>query len=194
MNLREHEADDGMKVWLSESEVETLLDAASDTDQYLAFALGARCGLRSSEILDVAPEDVVETDAGPMLRVWAGKGDKYRETPVPADLAARISTIDDVRGAGSSEPLLSVQTRTLRKWLGRVGDELADQEGDEGWSYLSMHDLRRTWATNLGARDVDPLIVLDWGGWSDLETFLDHYRGVYSPEAQQRERDKIEWL
>ena len=30
--------------------------------------------------------------------------------------------------------------------------------------------------------------------YSDLETFLDHYRGTFSPEAQQRERGKVEWL
>jgi integrase len=97
-------------------------------------------------------------------------------------------------GDDRDEPLLTVETRTLRNWISRVGDELAAREGDKGWQYLSMHDLRRTWATNLGAQEVDPLIVLDWGGWSDLETFLDHYRGTYSPEAQAREREKIEWL
>ncbi len=194
MNLRPHENHDGMKVWLSEQEVQTLLDVASDTDQYLAFALGVRCGLRSSEILDVAPEHVVETDAGTMLRVWHGKGDEYRETPIPGELAARVSTIDDVREARNDEPLLAVETRTLRNWVSRVGEQLAAETEDEGWAYLSMHDLRRTWATNLGAQEVDPLIVLDWGGWNDLETFLDHYRGVYSPEAQQREREKIDWL
>jgi integrase len=57
-----------------------------------------------------------------------------------------------------------------------------------------MHDLRRTWATALASEDVDPLLVCDWGGWEDLETFLDHYRGTFSPEAQLRERQKVEWL
>jgi hypothetical protein len=34
-------------------------------------------------------------------------------------------------------------------------------------------DLRRTWATALAREDVDPLLVCDWGGWNDLETFFD---------------------
>lgn len=194
MNLREHENRDDMKVWLSESEVRALLDATADTDQYLGCALGARCGLRSKEVLDVVPAHVVESDAGHVLRVWEGKGDQYRETPVPQNLAARIQTIDDVRDASSDEPLLDCSTRTLRRWISNLGDDLATSEGDDGWRYLSYHDLRRTWATNLGAQEVDPLIVLDWGGWNDLETFLDHYRGIYSPEAQQRERNKVDWL
>lgn len=56
------------------------------------------------------------------------------------------------------------------------------------------HDLRRTWATSLRSADVDAMVVCDWGGWDDLETFLDHYRGVHSPEAQKRERNKVDWL
>jgi len=76
-----------MKVWLSQDEVEQLLETADNTEQRIAFALGARCGLRSHEVLDVAPENIVDTDAGTMLRVWHGKGDKFRETPVPRDLA-----------------------------------------------------------------------------------------------------------
>ncbi|WP_423997101.1 hypothetical protein [Halorubrum trapanicum] len=61
-----------------------------DTEQTIAFALGARCGLRSAEILDVAPQDVVETDASWVVCVWEGKGNKFRETPGPSDLAMRI--------------------------------------------------------------------------------------------------------
>ena len=85
-----------MKIWLSQAEVNQLIEQAEGTQQRLAFSLGARCGLRSHEVLDVAAEHVVDTDAGTMLRVWHGKGDQYRETPVPRDLATTIRTIDDI--------------------------------------------------------------------------------------------------
>ena len=195
MNLRPHEEEDGKKVWLSEDDVQKLEATAADTEQQIAFGLGARGGLRSAEILDVAPQDVVDTDAGWMLRVWEGKGDKFRETPVPGDLAIRIQTIGDTREAALDEPVLSIEsTRSLRRWLQNAREQLADQEGDRGWHYLSTHDLRRTWATALADAEVDPLLVLDWGGWEDLETFLDHYKGSYSPAAQRRAREKVEWL
>lgn len=196
MNLRDHDDDEaGKKVWLSQSEVEQLLDVADDTERRVAFALGARSGLRSKEILDVAPQDIVDTEAGAMLRVWEGKGDKYRETPMPANLATTIKTIGDVRGAPIDEPILSVEsTRSLRRWIESIREQLAEETGDPGWTYLSTHDLRRTWATALGDKEVDPLLVLDWGGWEDLETFLDHYRGKYSPAAQRRARGKVDWL
>lgn len=195
MNLKEHENRSDMKCWLSENDVEDLIKTADGTERQIAFALAARCGLRSHEVLDVAPDDVVSTDAGQMLKIEHGKGDKYRETPIPSQLATRIETVDDVRSEASSSSILSVtSTQALRKWIKRTRAKCADKTGDDRWKHVSMHDLRRTWATNLGSQDVDPLIVIDWGGWSDLETFLEHYRGTYSPEAQRRERGKVDWL
>lgn len=195
MNLKQHEQTEEMKVWLSESEVGQLLEAAKDTERAIAFSLGARCGLRSHEVLDVAPKHVVDTDAGTMLRVHHGKGDKYRETPMPDDLATQIRTVDDVREESSGTPIVSVtNTNSLRYWIKRTREQLADETGDDGWHHLSFHDLRRTWATSLAGKEVDPLVVCDWGGWNDLDTFLEHYRGTYSPEAQRREREKVSWL
>lgn len=75
-----------------------------------------------------------------------------------------------------------------------TGDKLAEGLDEELWSYLTMHDLRRTWATSLKGAEVDAMLVCDWGGWSDLETFLDHYRGKFSPEAQARQRENVDWL
>lgn len=195
MNLQEHESSDGMKVWLSESDTEALLDAAGNTEQRIAFSLGVRCGLRSHEILEVTPNDIIQSDAGRMLIVEHGKGDKYRETPIPAELVRQIEAVDDMRNESSDTPVISVTTtQSLRNWIQAAREDLAEQTDDDRWNHLSFHDLRRTWATSLASKDVDPLIVCQWGGWNDLETFLEHYKGVYSPEAQQRERGKVAWL
>ncbi len=35
---------------------------------------------------------------------------------------------------------------------------------------------------------------MDWGGWEDMDTFLEHYRGSYSPAVQRRELAKVGWL
>lgn len=196
MNVDEHDSSEyGKKVWLSTGDVDKLLNAAEDTQQKIAFGLGARCGLRSAEWLDVTPDDVVSTDAGRMLVVRHGKGDKYRETPIPSELASMIETAGDM-GAGHDEPVIQAAntTRTLRGWMQRARERLADEHGEPRWGYVSLHDLRRTWATNLRAAGADPLVVLNWGGWEDLETFLDHYQGTHSPEMQSAERAKVEWL
>jgi integrase len=195
VNLEPYEEKDGMKVWLSDDEAARLLEIEQSTEATMAFGLGARCGLWSDEVVRVAPEHVVDTDAGIMLRVWEGaKTGKFRETTVPSDLATTIRTVGEVREASQDEPVVDRSTRTLRRWIGAAREHLADETGESGWNYLGFHDLRRTWATSLRSADVDAMVVCDWGGWEDLETFLDHYRGTHSPEAQLRERKKVDWL
>jgi len=184
-----------MAVWLSSEDSDRLIDAADTKEQEIAFSLGVRCGLRSHEILQVRPSDIVDTDAGTMLVIEHGKGEKYRETPIPSDLATMIQTAAEYSRSDADAPIISVtSTRSLRRWVKRAADKLADETNDTRWRHLSTHDLRRTWATALADADVDPLLALDWGGWNDLETFLDHYKGAYSPEAQRRNRDKVAWL
>lgn len=194
MLFDDHPDRDDKKVWLSQEETETLLDAAEDRQRELAYRIGARCGLRSHEVVEVAPVHISDTEAGPMLRVPEGKGSKFRQTPIPQDLATTIGTIDEYRDADSDVPLVDVSTRTLRRWIEDTRARLVESTGEQGWEELTMHDLRRTWATHLNDAEVDATLVMDWGGWEDIETFLDHYRGTHAPEAQRRERGKVDWL
>lgn len=197
MHRQPHDERNDMKVWLSLSEVEQFL-AVNDTDRRLAFGLGLRCGLRSQEIVGVTPDDVdANAPQGTMLRVRGSvaKGGKYRETPLPASLATTIRTVADVRPEPSDAPLVDVSTRTLRRWVKRRGEQLADETGDDAWRDITAHDFRRTWATLLAGNDgVDALLVCQWGGWADLQTFLDHYHGAHSPDAQRDARDAVDWL
>lgn len=195
----EQDSDSGYyRIWLSQDEVELLLDHTDDRMKQLAFELGARCGLRSKEILQVAPADLRTTAAGKMLVVDSAKSDDKRQTPVPGELAARIETVGEVRvDVGPEEPVIDASTRTLRRWISDTCTDIAyseDTQYVDMWQHVSMHDLRRTWATALKGEEVDAMVVCDWGGWSDLDTFLDHYRGVFSPDAQRKQRDKVEWL
>jgi integrase len=201
MNLREHDEREDMKVWLSAAEVDQLLaQVDGETNRRFAFALAARCGLRSEEVSDVTPNDVRESEAGPMVIVRDGKGGKYRETPIPPDLKREIDAAAEYRPQPDDWPVVTsksdsrgASTRTLRRWMQDVREDLAESD-DDRWRHLSMHDLRRTWATHLKSKDVDAMLVCDWGGWDDLETFLEAYRGDFTPEAQRRERDKVDWL
>ncbi|MFD1572013.1 tyrosine-type recombinase/integrase [Halorubrum laminariae] len=91
---------------------------------------------------------------------------------MPRDLVTTIETVGGGRDAPADEFVLSIQSmRSLRRWIQDALNELNEKHDDDGWRYLSTHDLRRTWATPLSDVEVDPLLVLDWGGWEDLETF-----------------------
>ena len=194
MFCKPYDEKDGMKVWLEEHEVQLFLSAATSSKQELAFGLGVRSGLRAEEITNVRPKDIITTSAGPRVRVQSGKGDKYRETPTTAEIYHTARSAVEFGGHSDAKPLVDKSTRTLRRWVGRVANDLADRTGDDNWRFLGPHDLRRTWATSLAARIDDPLLVCEWGGWDDLETFLDHYRGSYSPEMQRRAIEQVEWL
>jgi integrase len=190
MQLRQFEKRKESKaVWMNADELEALLDQTADEHQRLALGLMARSGMRVSEAIVVEGEDMIKTEAGHMARIWAGKGDKYRETPVSQESWWLASALDT--GAG---PLVGAAKRTVQGWVERAAESMYRKTDDEGWRYVSAHDLRRSWATLLIQNDVEPLLVLDWGGWSDYKTFRDHYMSINSPEYQAEERTKIEWL
>jgi len=193
MKLENHENRDDKKVWLRTDEIDTLLDTIDDTTRRVAVSLGVRCGLRASEVVAATPEDVVETPVGKFLRVWEGKGDKYRETPVPRDLAATIDAVADVRDEPPDSPLVDTSTRSFRRWVNNASSDLIAD--DEGWRFLGPHDLRRTWGTLLTTEcEVEPGLVMEWGGWDNWDTFREHYLGAYSLDAQKRQMEKVDWL
>ena len=193
MNIKEHKNRDGMKVWLSVEELQTLVEYPDDVQKQISLKLAGYCGLRSEEVLNARPVHVRETQIGKVLEVPSGKGDQYRETPIPDGLAGQIRTIGQYEG-DSTRVAGYESTRGLRHLIQRLREQLAEDTGNNRWEHLSFHDLRRTWATLLASADVDPMVAIEWGGWNDLGTFLDHYKGKYSPEAQRRERNKVDWL
>jgi len=192
MRMKDYDERDGKRVWLSESEIQLLIDKTKDghREQRAAFLLAGRCGLRRKEVVDVTPAHLVSTDHGRVVRIWEGKGDKYREVPCPDALA------DVALGMGNAadEPLVSVDDSTIYDWVARARERCHAETGDEGWLFVGPHDLRRSWGVRLLEAGVLPSVVMEWGGWEDWETFRNHYLAEFSPEALRRERGKVGWL
>lgn len=92
------EKEAGQKVWLEQHELDRWIEQAEGTEQRIAFQLMGYSGLRSAEVLDVTAEYIVETNAGPRVRVWDGKGGKDRETIASDDLVSLADAIVDVGG------------------------------------------------------------------------------------------------
>jgi len=192
MRLDDYNEKDGKRVWLSEREISLLL-SNTDTDHPemdAALLLAARCGLRRKEIVDVAPKDLVRTDHGQVVRVWEGKGDKYREVPAPDSLLNIALGLN----RDQSEPLVSVDDSTVYDWVQRARERTHADDRDEGWLFVGPHDLRRSWGVRLLEHGVLPSVVMEWGGWDDWQTFRAHYLAEFSPEALRRERGKVGWL
>jgi integrase len=192
MRLKDYDTRDGKRVWLSESEISHLLEHSDPNhpEMDIAFQLMARCGLRRQEVADVTAADLVSNDTGQIVRVWDGKGDKYREVPAPAELTQLALGL----ARDPDEPLVGVHSTTLYDWVQRARGRCRAESGDEGWRYVGPHDLRRSWGVRLLEAGVLPSVVMEFGGWDDWETFRNHYLAEFSPEALRRERSKVPWL
>ena len=198
MRLDDYPERDGKRVWLSQSdendEVAALIDEAESPEQEIAFRLGAQAGLRREEIASVTTNDFTHAPDG-FVRVWNdyAKRGKYRETPIPEQLASSVRTLAYERDP--DEPVVGVEPNSIYRWVKRAGERRYAATGDEGWTFLDVHDLRRTWGGHLlWDCGVLPAVVMSFGGWEDWETFRDHYLGEMSPAAAERERKKISYV
>lgn len=55
---------------------------------------------------------------------------------------------------------------------------LTEETSDGGWTYLDVHDLRRSWAMYIFAEGVLSSVVMSWGRWEDWEAFRTYYPGA----------------
>jgi integrase len=182
---------DGRRVWLTRDDYAALIDVTDEPMHRVAFRLAGECGLRSDEVVRVTPNDVF--DGGPvgtMLRVDEAKtGD--RETPIPDGL---VQVIEALGHDDEDSPVVDRTKRSVVTWMQNSRSQLLEEQDDDRWQYVTMHDLRRTWAGWLATSEVDMPVAMRWGGWDDIDTFLNHYRSKATPEAQAKEREKVDFL
>lgn len=174
---------DGYRCWLSEVEEETLLEQFSeDLEKQLVIEL-CLDGLRSEEVPRISKEDFRQLDCDEeayKLRVWESKTG-FRECPVSVETKRTAQALANAKGLNNGEPIVNVSERTVQRWVSNAADDLANRpdQSDE-WTYVTAHDLRRTWATRTyyslsGSRAKQ--VVMNWGGWTDEQTFAENYLG-----------------
>lgn len=200
------EKDDAKAVWLGSDELQHFIEQAENSVQKMAFLLMARCGLRRSEVIQITPVDVHETSEGHVVRVWEdySKSQSYRQPPAPQELVNIAETVADMDDVEPDDALVghdpngegrrSYNDNTVRSWVKRAAERMHASSGDDGWLYLTPHDLRRTWGRRLLEMGVLPAVVMDWGGWTDWTVFREHYLTELSPEAIKQERKKVTYL
>jgi len=191
MRLKDYQERDGKRVWLSEKELQLLGEHFRDESEHrAAFLLLGRCGLRRTEAAEVSPGDIASTSHGHEVRIWEGKGEKYRGVPAPDELV----TLALGMNRDPADPLISVADSTLWDWTNDAAQRARAATGDKGWEFVGPHDLRRSYGVRLLEAGVLPSVVMEWMGHEDWETFRDHYLAEFSPEALRRERGKVSWL
>lgn len=131
----------------------------------LAIQLAGEAGLRRAEAAQVHARDVLDTLAGPMIRVH-GKGGKIREVPITAALARRT------RAACQEGGGWAVPGRAGHLTPGHLG-RLVAQELGPGYT---MHGLRHRFATICYAHTGDLVAVQMLMGHSSIKTTLRYIR------------------
>lgn len=181
MKIEPHESDEGYKVWLSQREQDELLNYYEEEPiRKLAIWLALH-GLRVSEIVNVRFQDFRQMDVEEeryVLRVRDGKTG-YRECPISSDLYSLAKTIKNLRGLHQDDQLVDYSKSSVRNWVSNAGDDIGT--GGKYWSHVRPHDLRRTWATHTYwniKRDRSREVVMEWGGWTDVQTFTQNYLGA----------------
>ena len=190
MQTRPHDGRDSVKIWLSPAERVELLEtvATKETKRSLAFRLGLS-GLRTEEIVGVTARDLrtIEGTDRYVLEVETAKkqaGTK-REPPISRSLAADVLRYQSDVDVGIDDPLIQSKKRTVRSWIEEAREAFAERVGESDALELSMHDLRRTWATEVyyslafAGVPIAEQLVMSWGGWEQTAQGRAQFRRDY---------------
>lgn len=173
-----------VRCWLHQREISELEKVALSTDwtREIAIQLMGECGLRASEVPYPSEDKLRWSDAGDcwLLEV-RGKNTKggeksVRDAWVPNSVVESMHRYVRERGYDTDDNWVDVSTGTVRRWVREAAVKISAQKRDERWSYVSSHDLRRSWATyHLVERGIDVRTMMAIGGWSSysaIEPYL----------------------
>jgi len=166
-------------ITLSPAQIDAFLDAAdrsSPTGYAALFRLTGGSGLRIDEARHV---DLSDLDRKRMLLTvtpkpgWTTKGYRFRDVPISERTAAAvISFIGSRKG-------IALDDKSVWREIQRVTTEA-------NLPRLSMHDLRRAWASSMHKNGASLKQVSNWLGHADIAT-TERYIRVYETATEGHE-------
>lgn len=174
-----------VKAWISRDELSQLERAAGRVgwEREIAIELMGRCGLRASEVPIPCNDGLRWSEDGEcwLLEV-RGKNTKggakaTRDVWIPNDVEDDLRKFSRERGLDTTEPFVDYSVPSIRRWVKEAAEGVATRTGNDRWTHLSSHDLRRSWATyHLVERGVDVRTMMAIGGWSDYSAIEPYLR------------------
>ncbi|ADJ15637.1 bacterio-opsin activator domain-containing protein [Halalkalicoccus jeotgali] len=163
--------------WLTRSDYERLLEAASTYRERVLVRLGGEVGLRVTEMTEIRRNGITRARSDPdgfVLSVPENDGTS-REAYLPAGVERELTRYVNSNAIGDTDRIVDVTPRRVQMLLSGVADRAAERTGEAHFAGVSAHDLRRYFArTLLCERNVSPRVVQAVGGWQSLEA-LDPY-------------------
>lgn len=187
MQTRPYPERSGRKVWLNREEQELLLDWWEEDYPVRRIALWFGLhGLRSDEITQIEYRHFEKLGQSEKWGFVVPDGKTGRRRP-PCDtrLKDQVRYYKNMSGVRKDEPLIDVATRTMRSWMSQLREELEEHTGDKRYQYLTLHDLRSTWATDtyytlaFAGTPIAEDLTMSWGGWAKTETGRTTFRTNY---------------
>lgn len=143
--------------------------------------LMVRCGLRVDEVGYSTRDRLRWSSSG---RCWflevrdkntKGGSKQTRDVWVPEEVAENIQRFASERDRGATDPLISVVTSSVRRWVRETAEQLAQKGESDRWHLVGSHDLRRSLATyHIVERGVDVRTMMSICGWSDYAAIEPH--------------------
>lgn len=172
------------RVYMNPNDYQTILDCAESRRAEVAMRIMGQMGLRVSEI--GFSFDDIRQSTHPDVDLWfvtiygkdtSGETEngKRRDAWMPDDLKARIERYMENERRTTTTPIIGETPRTISRDVKQSAKNAALKTDNEDFEYISCHDFRAYFATNMLLREgVDPEIVMELGGWVDRET-IDPY-------------------
>lgn len=189
--VRIDDSNDETKCWLDfPEEVQTVEEYARNRDweREIAIQLMSKVGCRASGVRSAKPENLRWNSEGEYWEIEIrGKNTKggektIRDVYVPERVKENLDRYASERGIEDGEPYVDKSTGSVRRWVRKITNEIAQETGNERWKHVSSHDLRRSWATyHLVEEDVAVRVMMKIGGWSSYDA-IEPYLTVPTPE------------
>jgi integrase/recombinase XerC len=158
---------------LNNDQQRRLLRAAErrDARDHALVAVALDTGLREAELAALDDVDAPITARTGKIRVL-GKGDRYREVPLPARTRALVTTWRQARSKlpGQVDPQALFLARGGRRLSARSVDHVIRAAGRAAGLEISPHTLRHTFATNLVRAGYDLVLVAELLGHARVDT------------------------
>lgn len=183
------------RVFLNEQEYDNVVESTPDRDGELMIRLMYRSLLRRCEIIRIRPKDFQESshpDAD-LIKLHICSKDttgsdndgKLRETWVPMSLYEDLKQYWERENTSPDSPIFPCSKGTINNRVDAAAEQTAAQTGNEDYKHLSPHDFRASGTTHLlHARNVDPRVVMDIGGWEDSRSLEPYEMVTFDVEVQ----------
>ena len=151
-----------MRVYMNPNDYRTMIECAESRRAEIAMRCMGEMGLRVSET-NFKMEDIRESSHQEVDIVFltiygkdsTGKSDdgKRRDVWMPRNLYERLQMYQKNENLSDHHPILPFSTRTISRDVKESAKNAALKTGDEDYNYISCHDFRAYFATNMLLRE-----------------------------------------